>query len=156
MSVTIAERQRRTALAKEVLTAGGTLQDLARRLGKGEGTARAVCYDARITLPSASRQDNAQKRARVLELARDGIACPEICAQVGVSPSSVLSWASKAGVSMRKARGVQTGTASFDVIAEVFHNPGATDTDVARATGCTRERVGQVRAWMRDKGIKKL
>lgn len=148
------EHKRRHELARKVASEGGTIEELARELGQSVVSAHRTAVDARVTLARRRRKPHPQKQ-RVLDLAREGATSQEIMATTGVSCSSVFGWCRAAGVSLFKGRGAQKTTATFDVIAEVFHRPGQTDAEIARRVGCTRERVGQIRATLRDKQIVK-
>jgi LysM repeat protein len=154
MSISVEELKRRHAILRKVAGAGGTLAEAAKELGLCEPYVRQMSYDARARfkrkVPAVK-----QHQVRCVEMVRAGDTCATVSQEVGVHANTIRRWAKLAGVKPTKGRGVQQPTVALDVIADLFHHPERSDTEIARGVGCSRERVGQLRAWMRDKDIRK-
>ena len=81
----------------------------------------------------------------------------EIAEELGVSLVRVATLCSAAGIETarkHRRRGFRVTTA-YRVIKVIFDGSSQTDSEIGRSVGCTREFVGQVRAWMNENAIRK-
>ena len=98
--------------------------------------------------------------ARITELASQGKTRREIAAAIGASQGYValICQREKIVTSSRRSyyrtRGYRE-TGPFKIVAQLFHGPAQSDTELGETLHCSGELVGQVRTWMRLNGIAK-
>lgn len=99
-------------------------------------------------LHTPKRKADTQRRAAIAKLMAGGKTPVDAALEVGVTPQTAYSVAEEYNIATERGK---ISFSTYDVIARILH--GDSWSDISRAVGCSKQRIGQIATSLRKAGL---